>query len=125
MLNSLPGKPGTSKRMTTSSASTSGLPPNPYSSQELDSSSSSKVATSSLSRHQISYYASKKQPTFQQPSQIASFSYDGQRNLIHDDSSLQEYHHPFGLENQNHVDLNRGIEDWVVRDESVVSQLVD
>lgn len=75
-----------------------------------------------LQRSTVFELSKKKAPSFQKPLEIASFSYDEQRRLFHDDRSLTEYHEPFPKDRNGVIDLNRGIEDWVTRDEEVVSK---
>lgn len=54
----------------------------------------------------------------QKPMQIISFSYDEKRNLFHDNRSRKFYHPP-----PHNVDLNRGYETKIDRDESINEHL--
>lgn len=121
------------------------LPPKPsFAAIPALASSSSHV----LPRRDVSYWSSRAPAAFQQPSQIASFSYDEQRTLFHDDRAMRYYHPPpsasllesyananpygpgtgartrmgarAGVQNRG-ADLNRGFENFKQRDESVVS----
>lgn len=65
-----------------------------------------------------SYMGRTLQGGIQRPTQIASFSYDEQRALHHDDRSQRFYHAP-----PQHADLNRGFERLVERDDEVNEHL--
>lgn len=72
-------------------------------------------------------------PPFQQPAQLTTFSYDGQRNLMHDDSQmvrhdayrlethLQKWYYPPDLAQPRSLqnDLSHGFEKFIKRDESI------